>query len=226
MGVRKSVNFNVSQETYDKVKEIFPEVIGTEDNLLLLVNAYKFWEQHKNDAPGADAAAYEQKIADLVQHHGEILAEKDSEIARLQGEINNLLTASEQATLEAGEQDKEYQSLSQRLQDALNEREQMSELIQRLTADGEMKWENIRKSLQPFVVRMLEETAKRLSVAYNREIAPMDVLTDMFLRYTIQRNAEWFYPFVLRDADILKIAQEINPDVKSINQIKKSLNMD
>ena len=37
MGVRKSVNFNVSLETYEKVKEIFPEAIGTEDNLLQLI---------------------------------------------------------------------------------------------------------------------------------------------------------------------------------------------
>lgn len=70
---------------------------------------------------------------------------------------------------------------------------------------------------------MLEETAARLSERYKRDITPLQILIDMFLRYTIDRNAEWFYPFVLRDKDIVGIAREINGNVVSIQQIRKSL---
>ena len=81
-GVRKSVNFNVSQEAYEKVKEIFPEVIGTEDNLLQLVTAYKFWCEHKDDVPGADSAEIEKLRADLRQAELE-RDQKQAEIDRL-----------------------------------------------------------------------------------------------------------------------------------------------
>ena len=70
---------------------------------------------------------------------------------------------------------------------------------------------------------MLEETAARLTERYKRDITPLQILVDMFLRYTIDRNAEWFYPFVLRDKDIVAIAHQLNENVVSIQQIRKSL---
>ena len=51
----------------------------------------------------------------------------------------------------------------------------------------------------------------------------MSILADMFLRYTIERNAEWFYPFVLREHDIVQIAHQFNEKITSINQIKKAI---
>ena len=84
-------------------------------------------------------------------------------------------------------------------------------------------WAQIRVTLQPFTVALIEETARRLSEKYGRTIAPMSILTDMFLRYTIERWNEWFYKFCLNDREILAIAQEINPDIKSINQVKKAV---
>ena len=65
-----------------------------------------------------------------------------------------------------------------------------------------------------------------LSEYYSREITPMQLMVDMFIRYTIERNAEWFYPFMLKDKNIVAVAQRINPDVTNIDQIKKSLNLD
>ena len=46
---------------------------------------------------------------------------------------------------------------------------------------------------------LLEETCRRLAAS------PADVLLDMFIRYTVEQRAEWFYPFVIREADFPRL---------------------
>lgn len=220
MGVRKSVNFNVSLEAYDKVKEIFPEVIGTEDNLLQLVTAYKFWTEHKDDVNTDNSGT----IADLQKQ----LQDLDDARRVLATEVENLQQKLKEAQSQNTDSDIEIQEVLAAKKSVEDERDQYKQrLDEALSAAGELpSWETFKKTLESFPVALLERTASRLSEYYGREITPMQVLIDMFIRYTIERNAEWFYPFMLKDADIVAIAQEINPDVTHIKQIKKSLNLD
>lgn len=213
MGVRKSVNFNVSLEAYEKVKEIFPEVIGTEDNLLQLVTAYKFWCEHKDDIPGANSAEIEKLRADLKQAESE-RDKKQAEIDRLKNEAEN----------GNSEQDKELEKLEKENRQLKEDKEKLEKDLQD-AQEGLPTWDTIKQTIEPFPVALLENTALMLSEYYGREITPMQVMVDMFIRYTIERNAEWFYPFMLKDKNIVKIAQVYNPDVTSINQIKKALNL-
>lgn len=74
--------------------------------------------------------------------------------------------------------------------------------------------------MKPFPARLLALTAERLSQKYKREVTPIQVLGDMFLRYTIEKWSEWFYPWVLSEADILNEAQKINPNITSVKQLK------
>lgn len=74
--------------------------------------------------------------------------------------------------------------------------------------------------MKPFPARLLALTAERLSQKYKREVTPIQVLGDMFLRYTIEKWSEWFYPWVLTEADILNEAQKINPNITSVKQLK------
>ena len=220
MGVRKSVNFNVSLEAYDKVKEIFPEVIGTEDNLLQLVTAYKFWTEHKDDVITDNSGV----ITDLQKQL------QGSEDARrvLATEVENLQQKLKEAQSQNIDSDIEMQEVLAAKKSVEDERDEYkSRLDAALSAAGELpSWDVIAQTLEPFPVALLERTTSRLSEYYGRKITPMQVLVDMFIRYTIERNAEWFYPFMLKDVDIVAIAQEINPDVTTIRQIKKSLNLD
>lgn len=211
MGVRKSVNFNVSLETYELVKEIFPDVIGTEDNLRQLVTAYKFWLEHQKDTPYADAGA---EIEQLKQDLQNAKQEKERECGKLQAEIDRL---EEERGNDACEFDKELNTKDSRIRELEGKLEGM--------ADHKPTWDEIKQTISAFPAALLEATAKRLSEYYDREITPMQVMVDMHLRYTIERNAEWFYPFILKDKDIVEIARGINPEVIDIWQIKKSLNL-
>lgn len=75
--------------------------------------------------------------------------------------------------------------------------------------------------MKPFPARLLALTAERLSQKYNREVTPIQVLGDMFLRYTIEKWSEWFYPWVLTEDEIVAIAHEINPEITNIKQVKQ-----
>lgn len=214
MGTRKSVNFNVSLEAYNKVKEIFPDAIGTEDNLLQLIEAYKFWCEHKDDVNTDNSAVITSLQAQINTLENEKM-EKENECSRLQEQLNRAQS----------DTDTELQKALSEKKSAEEERDQYKSRLDSM-AGAAPDWNSIKMRIEIFPAALLERTATRLSEYYGREITPMQVMVDMFLRYTIERNAEWFYPFMLKDADIVAIAKEINPDITDIRQIKKSLNLD
>ena len=72
---------------------------------------------------------------------------------------------------------------------------------------------------------LIELTATKLSEKYGRNVEPIQILVDMFMRYTIERWNQWFYPFQLDDSEIVQAAQSINPEINSISQIKKTLSL-
>ena len=217
MAQRKSINFNVSQETYDQVKELFPDVVGTEDNLKQLLSAYRFHIEHKNDSVDINLQLEEvrsdlnDKVAELqrAEAHGQAL----------QQQLNELGNKTNEETASLQEQIRTLEEQNMSLASVISERDTTIAELQ----EKHPTWEQIRVTLQPFTVALIEETARRLSEKYGRTIAPMSILTDMFLRYTIERWNEWFYKFCLNDREILAIAQEINPDIKSIDQVKKAV---
>ena len=84
-------------------------------------------------------------------------------------------------------------------------------------------WASIKLTLNPLVVELLEVTASRLSDRYKCTVDPMQILVEMFTRYTLERWNEWFYPFVMRDYEIINIAKQINPKLTTISRIKKHL---
>ena len=217
MAQRKSINFNVSQETYDQVKELFPDVVGTEDNLKQLLSAYRFYIEHKNDSVDINLQLEEvrsdlnDKVAELqrAEAHGQAL----------QQQLNELGNKTNEETASLQEQIRTLEEQNMSLASVIRERDTTIAELQ----EKHPTWAQIRVTLQPFTVALIEETARRLSEKYGRTIAPMSILTDMFLRYTIERWNEWFYKFCLNDREILAIAQEINPDIKSIDQVKKAV---
>ena len=213
---RKSVNFNVSEGTYNRVKSLFPDVVGTEDNLLQLLNSYEWYNEHKNDASADDQISELQaQIRRLTADKEALLAECDKHEAA----ANGAQAETDQQIADLREQITTLEEQNLSLAAVISERETT---IAELEAK-QPTWAQIRLTLQPFTVALLEETARRLSERYGKQVTPMAILTDMFLRYTIERWSEWFYKFILNDREILSIAQKINPDIKSIDQIKKAV---
>lgn len=214
---RKSVNFNVTEETFARMRSFFPEgqALGTDDNMLQLLDALSFYHDHKNDKPASVIDAEMQELRDQLAKARQDAEKSNAQVIELDRKLQASLTEKEQHA----DAEKELQEQNQELAGTIAAHEQTISALQA----KQPTWEQIRTVLQPFPAALLEETAARLSERYKRDITPLQILTDMFLRYTIDRNAEWFYPFVLRDKDIVGIAREINGNVVSIQQIRKSL---
>ena len=214
---RESVNFNISEETYSHLRTFFPEgqALGTDDNMLQLLDALAFYQAHKDDKPASISDEELQALRERLQK-----AEQDFEHANAQViDLDRRLQASMQKQEQDATAANTLQEHNLQLARTVSEHEQTIKALQSI----QPTWEHVRSILQPFPVALLEETAARLTERYKRDITPLQILVDMFLRYTIDRNAEWFYPFVLRDKDIVAIAHQLNENVVSIQQIRKSL---
>lgn len=134
------------------------------------------------------------------------------EVVRLQSKLseNNEKTTSLQA---------DYDS---KQTDYLQQITDLEKKVNKLTADlSTAENRSVLDFMKPFPARLLALTAERLSQKYKREITPIQVLGDMFLRYTIEKWSEWFYPWVLSEEEILEEAKKINPQITSIKQIKQ-----
>ena len=133
------------------------------------------------------------------------------EVASLQRKLseNNEKTTSLQADYDSKQTDYLQQII------------ELKEKVNKLTADlSSAENRSVLDFMKPFPARLLALTAERLSLKYKREVTPIQVLGDMFLRYTIEKWSEWFYPWVLTEADILNEAQKINPNITSVKQLK------
>lgn len=223
---RKSVNFNVSEETYNRIHEIFPGVLGTDENLQLLIQAYDYWCNNKVDVGAMEALVSEK--ASLMQQLEEAqqkvasLSEKDTanlqEIDSLKGQLDSAIQNSN--TTQSGNE-----RLAQELKD---QREQLTSALDQLKEEQEAvpSWEKIRKAIEKGYVVVVEEVTRRLKEKYSLpELDPMIVLVTFFLKYYYNQEVEFSgMPFVITPKEILSLIQEIHPEIQS-NTLKQVLSV-
>lgn len=168
-----------------------------------------------------EVSKLENRLTETSTSHSSLENEFENKIAQLEINLNKL--SEEKTHLENNviQLEDERKSLENKVFQMENERIQMENNGIRL--ENEDIWLKIKRNITPFSAYLLENTAEKLSSRYNKEVKPLQILIDMFMRYTIEKWSQWFYPFVLSDKEILEIAQQINPEIKHINEIKKTL---
>lgn len=227
---RKPLTFNVSSDTYNHFAQLFPhdKLQGkpdcSESNLMAILESYENPQETNSDLL--------KRINDLQQANN-TLQEQNERLASnyhsLEEATRQLDEQAEQTKVTLLQAQTDKNSAEDRSRELSDQVEALHETIEGLHTEiealqaQEINWDKIRTTMQPFTVALLEETAARLTRKYGHEVTPMQILTDMFLRYTIDRWNEWFYKFVLKDSDILAIAQAINPDIRTIDQIRKAV---
>lgn len=175
---KKTISFVATEDVYNRVKALFPDSIGREENLIKLLDALE------NSSTAVDTTLVEELQTKL----------KDNEVSILtlieNNQKSNVLLAEAQTQIETLE--KEIESLKSN-----NDDFKMAVL--------EDKTKNYLVPKSKVIDEFMQLTVERLTEKLKQEITPAHIFTDMFLRYTIEKKARWFYPFVISDAEIKEI---------------------
>lgn len=175
---KKTISFVATMATYERVKSIFPDSIGKEENILKLLDAFE------NSSNAVDNTLVDELQAKLKDNEVSILTLTEN------NQKSNVLLAEAQTQIETLE--KEIESLKSN-----NDNFKMAVL--------EDKTKNYLVPKSKVIDALMELTVQRLTEKLKQEITPAHIFTDMFLRYSIEKKARWFYPFVISDAEIKEI---------------------
>lgn len=196
-----SISFSVNEDVYTRCKQMFPA--GRNQEVLVdLLDAYESREQN---------STANEKSNELIKAILELYSCSE----------NDLLESCKSYKERCISLENERISLENKVNELKNDGIRLEN--ERISSENEDIWLKIKRNITPFSAYLLENTAEKLSARYNKEVKPLQILIDMFMRYTIEKWSQWFYPFVLSDKEILEIAQQINPEIKTINEIKKTL---
>ena len=174
----------MSEETYDRLKTHFPENTGSEANIIALLDAME--SEHADSEELKVLRAINSDHSRLAAEHTELqqaaqlqreraearIAELEAEVERLQAKIA------------------EYEGREPEV------REVQVEVERQLEADEHVM------HIPAQIYNMMRVTVERLNNKYQTNDTIADLLQKMFLRYTVERLTQWFYPWVLRDKDI------------------------
>lgn len=181
---RKTATFSMSEETYDRLKTHFPENTGSEANIIALLDALE--SEHADSEELKALRAIKSDHSRLAAEHTEL-----QQAAQLQHERNTARIAELEEQLSA------YQAQIQTLENREPEVREVSVEVERpLAADEHVM------HIPAQIYNLMRLTVERLNNKYNTTDNIDDLLTKMFLRYTVERLTQWFYPWVLTDKDI------------------------
>lgn len=192
------------------------------------INIFNKLHEQANEANPISKSAFFEKVLDFFANpkvkEVEVIRDSDETTAlvatqaerihKLEAELAELKGILEQSNSKHDEIAQFADSLQQ---ENASLQKEITVLNERLQAEVDRTVTDLMKE---FPAQLLKLTAERLSMKYKRNVTPLEVLTDMFLRYTIEKWNKWFYEWVLTDDEIVKEAQKINPAITSIKQLK------
>lgn len=192
------------------------------------INIFNKLHEQANEANPISKSAFFEKVLDFFANpkvkEVEVIRDTDETTAlvatqaerihKLEAELANSRGFLEQFNSKHDEIAQFADSLQQ---ENASLQKEITVLNERLQAEVDRTVTDLMKE---FPAQLLILTAERLSAKYRRAINPIDILQDMFLRYTIERWNKWFYDWVLTDDEIVKESQKINPAITSIKQLK------
>lgn len=216
MATKRSITFTVSDETYNRVRGLFPDVVGREDNFLALLDAYE--NKPEQETANNFRPFWEFVVNELESPSGTIEDVK-IRIAHLKklAEVNQV---SEQSNID----DTTSKTICDMLHvDSISE---VPEALQLLLNENQKETLQLLENqfiitTPPIAEKLLQETEIVLSKKKGRDVNREEILLDMFLRYTVFQWTEWFYPFCITNNRIVELANEANENISSIDQVKK-----
>lgn len=80
--------------------------------------------------------------------------------------------------------------------------------------------------LSDFVMQFLTRLAEKLSAHFKRDITPVEIVEDYIISYNLTKQwTQIFHPWVDMRKDAIEIAHAINPDIKTLEDLKTALHL-
>ena len=174
----------MSEETHDRLKQHFPELTGSEVNIIAMLDALE--TEHADSEELKQLRAIKSDHLRLAAEHTEL-----QHAAQLQRERDTTHIAKLEEQLSACQM--QVKTLEERVPEV---REVAVEVERQLQADEHIL------HIPAQIYNLMQLTITRLNQKYNINDTISDLLCKMFLRYTVERLTQWFYPWVLTDNDI------------------------
>lgn len=176
--------------------------------------------------------ALNQQLQDEHNHaetQNQRLRELEETISGMNSDIQH---AAENATASQNDLQKlqqEYQAAKEAEAEAKEElhnlRVQFNDFVAQANQKPAKETKENTITLSPFAFKLLKTLSKRLSERHGKTVKPEQIMEDYLIRYNLQRWSQWFHAFVLPDKEILAIGQEINPEIQSLKDLYKALNI-
>lgn len=162
------------------------------------------------------------------------LEEQIQKLTNEKNDISGQLDALQQNQPVAQNNTEEFENLLKQLSEVESEKEKTDKCNVALVEENKSLKKKITDLnsadkgiiLTPFIRDYLNALAEKLSKRYNKTVDPAKIIEDYIIRYNLtDKWTEWFHPWLMTDEDAVRIANKINPEVKTFNDLKKALNI-
>lgn len=190
--------------------------------------------EKERDQIAAKREQDQQKHAQQVEELNAQIQQLQSDLEAKNSELEQKIQENSQKINETAVSDEQITQLTQERDNALKEAQDNANNCTKLQNKVNTLTEQLNALskeakgliLQPFVTKYLERLAEKLTAKYKKEVTPTQIIEDYIIRYNLTEHwTQWFHPWVMTEKDAVEIAHELNPEIKSYNDLKKAFNI-
>lgn len=227
----------MAKEKDNSLKENNVDIQTLTENLKGLETEKNMLKEQKERLENEKKKIEEERDKESKEHEDKVksLEEKiqnlESEKNQLQQDKENLEQQTKQVPEnqpETAELQKKLNKASQENSDLIKERDDWRKKAEKL--NSQLQEQANKKpaglALSPFIMQFLEVLAEKLSHRLQRDITPVEIVEDYVISYNLTKKwTEIFHPWVDMRKEAIEIAHSINPEVKTLDDLKHALHL-
>ncbi len=204
-----NINFSLDDAQLEHYNSLFPDgPRGARANFALLLDAYTSQTSNPNPDNNEEIQRLNDELSDQQHLNNQLQADYNqlqADYTELQDNNSHVTEDNPQLQDDYSQLQSDYNELQNKYNDVIRDNQRLTLLTENQNKTP-LSDDQLIISMPSVVQNMLQVTAERLSIKYNTTVDASDILSKMFLRYTVERLTSWFYPFCLSDRDIESIS--------------------
>jgi len=229
----KKKNFNISEESNDLFEQIYERLINETPGINqgeAFAKIMQGYENKNDEVNNQSTEMVDQLLAERIsfveslgfladtslENVARTILAQDKRHTSLLEELTSIkeeLTSTKEALRKSEQERMQFDGITGEELQEVNRKHQ--EDIGRLQEAVKIRENQIIITLHTPAKEILEESCKRLSTLFNREVTPADLLLDVFVRYSIEQYNEWFFPFVIKPYEMKQLTGYTAEELKA-----------